>query len=485
MSSTQALATFKASFRGELLTPADAGYDEARKLYNAMIDKRPLLIARCTDVADVITAVNFGREQGLLVAIHSGGHSGPGLGSCDGGLVIDLSRLKGVRVDPNARTVRVEPGCTQGEVEHAAHAFGLAVPAGIVASTGVAGLTLGGGHGYLSRAHGLTIDNLIEADVVLADGRFVTASERQNADLFWALRGGGGNFGVVTSFLYRAHPVTNVYAGPIFWDIKHAKEIMRFYREFLPKAPEQLCPFLGLKTVPSAPPFPQEIWGRRICALISCFNGPAAEGEKAMRPVREALPKPILDGMCEMPFTALQSLFDPLLPKGLQWYWKGDFVKELSDAAIDAHIEHGSKSPSALSLMHLYPIDGAVHRVGPQDTAWSCRDATWSMVICGIDPDPAKADALKAWGRAYWQAVHPHNLGGAYVNFMMDDEIGGRVEASYGRNYKRLTEVKKQYDPHNLFRVNQNIRPAASVASQPRTAVGAHALSAVAKGPDR
>ncbi len=318
-----------AAFRGELIGPKDAGYNEARALYNAMIDKRPRLIARCADVADVITAVNFGRDNGLLIAIRGGGHNGPGLGSCDDGLVIDLSRLKGVRVDPAAKTVRVEPGCTQGDVEHAAHAFGLAVPAGIVSTTGVSGLTLGGGTGYLSRAFGLTIDNLIEADVVLADGRFVTASESEHPDLFWALRGGGGNFGIVTSFLFRAHPVTNVYAGPIFWEIKHAKEIMSFYRDFLPKAPEKLCPVLGLKTVPSTPPFPQEIWGKRICAIIACYNGPAAEGEKAMKPVRDALPAPIFDHMGEMPFTMIQSLFDGLMPKGLQWYWKGDFVKAL------------------------------------------------------------------------------------------------------------------------------------------------------------
>jgi FAD/FMN-containing dehydrogenase len=439
-----------------------------------MIDKRPGLIARCIDVADVIAAVNFGRDNNLLIAIRGGGHNGPGLGSCDGGLMIDLSCQKGVRVDAVERTVRVDPGCTQGDVDHATHAFGLAVPAGIVSSTGVAGLTLGGGHGYLSRQHGLTVDNLIEADVVLADGRLVTANKHQNADLFWALRGGGGNFGVVTSFLFRAHPVTTVYAGPIFWDIKHAKEIMRFYREFLPKAPVQLCPFLGLKTVPSTAPFPEGIWGRRICALISCFNGSGSEGEKAMRPVREALPTPLLDAMCEMPFTALQSLFDPLLPKGLQWYWKGDFVKDLPDAAIDAHIEHASKSPSPLSLMHLYPIDGAVHRVATGDTAWSCRNAKWSMVICGIDPEPAKADALKAWGRTYWEAVHPHNLGGAYVNFMMDDESHGRVQSTYAGNYARLTEVKRKYDPTNLFRVNQNIQPAVlsapSAGSLARTA---------------
>ena len=288
----------------------------------------------------------------------------------------------------------------------------------------------------------------------------MVASERENADLFWALRGGGGNFGVVTSFLYRAHPVKDVYAGPIFWEIKHAKAIMRFYRDFIKTAPEKLCSFVGLKTVPSTDPFPKEIWGVRICAMISCYNGSFEDGEKAMKPVRDALPKPILDWMSAMPFTTLQSLFDGLLPKGLQWYWKGDFVKELPDAAIDAHIAHASKSPSELSLMHLYPIDGAVHRVEPGATAWSTRDATWSMVIAGIDADPAKAPALKKWGRDYWNAVHPFNLGGAYVNFMMDDEIDGRVQASYGANYQKLAAVKQKYDPKNFFRVNQNIRPA-------------------------
>ncbi|MFP3942888.1 MAG: FAD-binding oxidoreductase [Alphaproteobacteria bacterium] len=450
------------TFRGDLLRPSDSEYESVRQLYNAMIDKRPALIAQCADVSDVIAAVNFGRDHGLLTAIRGGGHNGPGLGSCDDGLMIDLSRLKGIRVDPDRRTVRAEAGCTQGDVDHAAHAFGLAVPAGIVSTTGVAGLTLGGGHGYLSRAHGLTIDNLLEADVVLADGRLVTASEEENADLFWALRGGGGNFGVVTSFLFRAHPVSTVYGGPIFWDIKDARQIMQAYREFLPDAPERLSPFLGLKTVPSTEPFPQEIWGRRICALVTCFDGPASEGEAAMRPLRESLPEPLMDGMGEMPFPALQTLFDPLLPKGLQWYWKGDFVKELPDAAIDAHIEHASKSPSELSLMHLYPIDGAVHRVAPEETAWSCRDATWSMVIAGIDPDPAKASELKSWGRAYWEAVHAYNPGGGYVNFMMDDEADGRMQATYGPNYNRLAEVKRKYDPDNLFRVNQNILPAAA-----------------------
>jgi FAD/FMN-containing dehydrogenase len=460
MFDAQRLAAFAEKFRGKLIGPTDAGYDEARSLYNAMIDKRPRLIARCANVADVITAVDFGRENDLLVAIRSGGHNGPGLGSCDGGLVIDLSGLKGVRVDPAAKTVRVEPGCTQGDVEHAAHAFGLAVPAGIVSTTGVAGLTLGGGTGYLTRAHGLTIDNLLEADVVLADGRFVTANERENADLFWALRGGGGNFGVVTSFLFRAHPVKNVYSGPIFWDIKDAKKVFQAYRDLIAKAPVALGLFVGVKSVPSTAPFPEEHWGKKAVALIGAYNGSVAEGEKAMKPFRDALPAPMFDWMSEMPFAAMQGLFDGLMPKGLQWYWKGDFVKELPDAAIDTHIENIKKAPTELCLMHLYPIDGAVHRVGAGDTAWATRDARFSMVIAGISPEPKQAKDIKAWGRAYWEAVHPYNLGGGYVNFLMDDENDGRVQASYGPNHARLRDVKRKYDPQNFFRVNQNIAPA-------------------------
>jgi FAD/FMN-containing dehydrogenase len=442
--------------RGDVIDITDDRYDEARKLYNGMIDKRPLAIARCTDAADVIAAVDYGRQAGLSIAIRGGGHNGPGLGSCDDGLCIDLSAMKGVHVDPNEDTVRAEPGCTQGDVDHAAHAFGLAVPAGIVSSTGIAGLTLGGGHGYLTRKHGLTIDNLLEADVVLADGRLVTASETSHPDLFWALRGGGGNFGVVTSFRYQAHPVDNVVGGPMFWPIEDAPEIMRWYRDFLPTAPPELCPFLGLKTVPSTPPFPTELWGRRICALIVCFTGTPEEADDALGPVRTQLPEPLLDGLTTMPFPALQSMFDPLLPKGFQWYWKGDFVKELPDEAIEAHLTHATQSPTELSLMHLYPIDGAAQQVAPDATAWRFRDATWSMVIAGIDPDPNGRAAITSWARDYWEAVHPHTMGGAYVNFMME-EGEDRVRATYGDNYDRLVAVKAEYDPANLFHVNQNI----------------------------
>jgi FAD/FMN-containing dehydrogenase len=456
----EAVSRFEQSLRGRLIHPGDADYDAARALYNGMIDKRPRLIARCVDVADVITAVNFGRDQGLLVAIRGGGHNGPGLGSCDDGLVIDLSTMRSVRVDPASRTVRVDPGCTSGDVDHATHPFGLAVPFGIVSTTGVAGLTLGGGTGYLTRKHGLTIDNLLEADVVLADGSVVTASPRQQADLFWALRGGGGNFGVVTSFLFQAHPVRQVYAGPIFWEATHAKAVMRAYRDFLPTAPEELGVFVGLKTVPSMDPFPRDHWGKRACAVIGSYDGTAADGEKALAPLLRTVPTPIFNWMSAMPFPAMQALFDPFFPKGLQWYWKGDFVKALPDEAIETHMAQAARAPSELSLMHLYPIDGAVHRVAKDATAWRARDATWSMVIAGISADPKQADALKAWGRAYWKAVHPFNLEGAYVNFMMDDEAEGRVQATYGDNYQRLASIKARYDPRNLFRVNQNIQPA-------------------------
>jgi hypothetical protein len=460
--SSEAVQALTASVRGPVVQPEDPAYDDVRRVYNGMIDRRPRLIARCVDVADVIAAVNFGREQGLLIAIRGGGHNGPGLGTCDDGLVIDLSLMKNVRVDSASRTVRVSGGCTSGDVDHATHAFGLAVPFGIVSTTGVAGLTLGGGTGYLTRKYGLTIDNLLEADVVLADGSVVTTSATQHPDLFWALRGGGGNFGVVTSFLFQAHPVSMVYAGPIFWEATNAKAVMRAYRDFLPTAPEELGVFVGLKTVPSMDPFPRDCWGRRACAIIGSYNGPAADGEKVMARLLESVPPPIFNWMGEMPFPAMQGLFDPFFPKGLQWYWKGDFVRTLPDEAIEMHIAEAAKAPTELSLMHLYPIDGAVRGVAKDATAWNTRDATWSMVIAGIAADPSQADALKTWGRGYWTAVHPFNLEGAYVNFMMDDEAQGRVQATYGDNYRRLAAIKAKYDPQNLFRVNQNILPAAA-----------------------
>jgi FAD/FMN-containing dehydrogenase len=455
------ISKFAQSLRGALVGRNHPDYDEMRKLYNGMIDKRPLLIARCADAADVIAAVNFGRENKLAIAVRGGGHNGPGLGSVNDGLVIDLSMIKGVRVDPVKRTVRVGAGCTTGEVDHATHAFGLAIPFGIISTTGVAGLTLSGGHGYLSRQYGLAIDCLIEADVVLADGTFVITNKTDNSDLFWGLRGGGGNFGVVTSFLFEAHPASIVYAGPIFFDLKDAAEVMRWYRDFQPGSPEELYIFLGLQTVPSGDPFPKDHWGKKICVLLVSHNGPTAEGEKSINAVRAELPKPIIDWAGPMPYPALQAMFDGLYPKGMQWYWQGDFVKTLPDAAINAHIEHTAHVPSEVSCMHLYPIDGAVHRKAKGETAWNCRDATWSMVIAGVHSDPGSAPTLKKWAKDYWAAVHPFDLGGAYPNFMMDDEGDARLKATFGDNYKRLAALKKKYDPENLFHVNHNIRPAA------------------------
>jgi FAD/FMN-containing dehydrogenase len=453
---------FAGDLRGELIQPDDDGYDEARKVYNAMIDKRPRMIARCADVADVITSVNFARENEVLLAIRGGGHNGGGLGLVDDGLVIDLSGLSGVRVDPQERTVRVEGGATWGEVDHASHAFGMAVPTGIISTTGVAGLTLGGGHGYLARKYGLTIDNLLEADVVLADGSFVKASEEENEDLFWAIRGGGGNFGVVTSFLFRANPVSTIYGGPMLWELDRAEEILRWYREFSLQAPEDLYGFFLFLSVPPGPPFPEHLHNKNMCAVVWCYSGPVEEAEEAFRPIREEVGPAAFEFLGPMPLPVLNSLFDPLLPPGLQWYWRGDFVNEISDEAIALHLEYGSALPTPLSTMHIYPIDGAVHRVGKDETAFSRRDANWSAVFVGIDPDPANAERITEWTKEYWEALHPYSAGGAYINFMMD-EGQERIKATYRDNFERLVAIKNKYDPTNLFRVNQNIRPAATV----------------------
>ena len=453
-----AIAKFSEGLRGPAIGREHPEYDEARKLFNGMIDKQPLLIARCADAADVVAAVNFGRDNGLPIAIRGGAHNGPGLASVNDGLVIDLSLMKGVRVDPAKRTARVGGGCVTGDVDHATCAFGQAVPFGVISTTGVAGLTLSGGHGYLSRQYGLAADNLLEADVVLADGRFVTASETENADLLWGLRGGGGNFGVVTSFLFRTNPVGMLYAGPIIFDLADAATVMRWYRQFQANSSDEFYIFLGLQTVPPGEPFPQEHWGKKMCVLLVSHPGPG--GEKAVNGIRAELPKPIIDWAQPIPYPVLQTMFDALYPKGLQWYWKGDFVKDLPDAAIEAHIAQTEQVPSPISGMHLYPVDGAVHRKEKDATAWGYRDATWSMVIFGVDPEPSKAPGLRQWARTYWEAVHPFDLAGAYPNFMMDDEGEARVRAAFGDNYERLAALKKKYDPANLFRVNQNIRPA-------------------------
>ena len=453
---------YKADLRGELIQPEDEGYDEARKVYNAMIDKRPRMIARCADVADVVAAVNFARENDVLLAVRGGGHNGGGLGVADDGLVIDLSSMRGVRVDPEERTVRVEGGARWGDVDHASHAFGLAVPTGIISTTGVAGLTLGGGHGYLSRKHGLAIDNLLEADVVLADGRLVKANEEENEDLFWAIRGGGGNFGVVTSFLFKGNTVSTVYGGPMRWELDRAEEILRWYREFSLQAPEDLYGFFAFLSVPPGPPFPEHLHNKKMCAVVWCYSGALEDAEEAFRPIREEVGPAAFEFLGPMPMPVLNSLFDPLLPPGLSQYWRGDFVKEISDEAVALHLEYGSELPTPLSTMHIYPIDGAVHRVGHNDTAFSHRDANWSAVYFGVDPDPDNAERLTEWTKEYWAALHPYSAGGAYVNFMME-EGQERIKATYQDNFERLVEIKNEYDPTNLFRVNQNIRPTANV----------------------
>ncbi len=453
-----AIAALRDRLRGELISPSDPDYDAARRVYNAMISRRPRLIAGCADVADVMACVQFAREQNLRLAIRGGGHNAAGLGVCDDGLVIDLSRMNYVRVDPKRKTVLAGGGALWRDVDHATHAFGLAVPSGIISSTGVAGLTLGGGIGYLSRRYGLTIDNLLAVEMVLADGRFVTASAREHADLFWAVRGGGGNFGVVTSFLFRARPVHTVYGGPMLWPMEKAAELMRWYRDFIVRASEEAYGFFAFHAVPNWPPFPEHLYGKKMCGIVWWYTGPLRNAEKVFAPIRKRW-RPAVDLAGPIPQPALQSMFDRLYPTGLQWYWKADFVRTLPDEAIAIHVKFAEQLPSPQSTMHLYPVNGAAGRVKRGATPWFHRDATWGSVIVGVDPDPANKDRITAWAKAYWSALHPYSAGGAYINMMME-EGEDRIRATYGRNYGKLARIKKRYDPSNLFRVNQNIKPA-------------------------
>jgi len=445
---------------GEIIGPEDSGYDEARKVHNGMIDRSPGVVIRAASADDVAAGIGFARSHDVPLAIRGGGHSAPGLGTIDDGVVIDLAPLSAVNVDAAGRTVAVGGGATLTQVDAATAEVGMATPLGILGTTGVGGLTLGGGIGHLARKHGLTIDNLLGADVVLADGSKVTASPDENADLFWALRGGGGNFGVVTEFRYRLHPVSTVIAGPTFWSLDDTEAVMKRYREFIPQAPRELNGFFAFATVPPVEPFPAELHGRKVSAVVWCYAGDDNDAaQAAMAPMLEAA-EPLLHGAGPLPFAGLQGFFDQFYPKGMQGYWRADFVNELSDAAIAAHREHAELMTPGASTMHMYPIDGAVHDVGESDTAWANRDVQWAEVIYGTDPDPASGEAMRQWTLDYFDATHPYSAtGGAYVNFMMD-EGQERVKATYRSNYGRLSRIKAQYDPSNTFLVNQNIQPA-------------------------
>jgi UDP-N-acetylenolpyruvoylglucosamine reductase len=448
----------KATVRGTTIQPGDEQYEAARHVYNSMIDRRPRAVVQTADVADVIAAVNFARENGAYPSVRAGAHNVTGFGTNDDGLVIDLSAMKSTYVDAKKQTARVMGGATWGDFDHATHAFGLATPGGILSTTGVSGLTLGGGIGYLTRQYGLSCDNVISADIVTADGRYVTASENENADLFWAIRGGGGNFGIVTSWEFKLHPVSMVYGGPIFFPVDSGPDVLAFYRDFILSAPPEVSGFFGYHVAPPAPFIPEHLHGHTACALVMCYTGPIEQAEAAMQPVRAA--GPIALDLCgPIPYPALNSMFDALLPAGLQHYWKADFDRDLSDEAIAVHQEHGSQVPNFMSLMHLYPLNGAVQEMRSDETAFSYRDANFSHIIAGIDAEAANMPAHTSWVRNYWEALRPYSAGGNYVNFLMD-EGQDRIKASYRDNYSRLAETKRKWDPDNLFRMNQNIKPA-------------------------
>ena len=446
--------------RGEVFTPDDVGYDESRAVYNAMHDRRPAVVLQVVDEADVIAAVRFARENDLELAVRGGGHSVPGYGTCDDGLALDLGRIRWVRVDPESRTARVGGGAVLGDMDHATHAFGLATPAGFNSTTGIGGLTLGGGVGaYLSRKHGLTCDNLVAADVVTADGERVTASANENEDLFWALRGGGGNFGIVTSFEFQLHPLPHFVGGPIFFELDAAPDVMRVFRDYTAEAPRELGGFVGFHIAPPLPFIPEDRHGDTLFAFVASWSGAEEQADETLQPLRDAGPV-VAEHVGPVPYPALQSAFDPLLPPGLQHYWKSDFVADLADEAIDVHMEHGPKVPSVHTAVHFYLVDGAVHDVGADETAFPVRDARFLLNIAGIWPDPQDNEKNIAWARDYYEAVHPHSgYEGGYTNFMTVEDQD-RVPDNYGANYDRLKQIKASWDPDNVFHLNQNIDPA-------------------------
>jgi FAD binding domain/Berberine and berberine like len=449
------VAGLAGTLRGRVVERGDADYDEARALFNAMIDKRPAAIAYCLDEQDVASAIGFARERGLRVAVRGGGHNGGGLGSVDDGLVIDLSPMAEIAVDRAARMVRVQGGALLKDVDAATHAHGLAVPVGIIGTTGVGGLTLGGGTGHLTRTHGLTIDHLVAATVVLADGSVVQVDADRDPDLFWAIRGGGGNFGVVTSFSFDCVPVTNVVAGPMWWPVEQTDEILSWYRDFIGDQPLELGGFFNFHSVPPVEPFPVEYHLHKVCGVVWCCTD-LERADELLAPARAL--KPIIDGVGEVPLPAINGAFDALYSPGDQWYWRSAYLGDIPDEAIAVNKKWAERMPTWKCGVHIYNADGAAALVGNDETAWAYRHAKWVQVIVGVDPDPANALALRDWTIGYSDELRPYTLGAGYVNMMMDDGQD-RVRASYGDNYERLARVKAKYDPENVFSVNQNIRP--------------------------
>lgn len=452
---------FRSSLRGPLLRPGDAGYEEARQVWNGMIDKRPALIARCTGAADVVAAVNFAREQNLLVAVRGGGHNAAGNATCDDGLVIDLSLMRGVHVDPKRRTVRAQGGATWGDLDRETQLFGLATPGGAVSTTGIAGLTLGGGLGWLRRKYGLSCDNLVSVDVVTADGQLVTASAEEHEDLFWAIQGGGGNFGVVTSFEYRLHPV-----GPqalfllILYPAAQARDILPGWRDFMAAAPDEFSSNAFFWTVPPAPMFPPQIHGERVLVMAGLYAGPIEQGEQVIQPLRE-LAQPLADLTGPMPYTVIQSSLDALFPAGvLSHYWKSHYLTSLDDVVIDDLVEWAIERPSEMTIVDLWAMGGAASRVPAEATAFGDRSAPFWLVFNTTWADPAETETNINWTREFWRTMQPHAREGIYMNFPGLNEEGDQmVQASHGANYERLVAIKNKYDPTNLFRLNQNIKP--------------------------
>ena len=450
MISPSAIEKFKASLRGPLLGPGEAGYDEARKVWNGSIDKRPALIARCAGASDVMHCVHFARENNLLVAVRGGGHNIGGNAVCDDGLMIDLSRMKGLRVDPTHRTARAEPGLTWGEFDRETQAFGLATTGGQISTTGIAGLTLGGGWGHLARQYGLSSDNLLSVDLVSASGQLLTASATENADLFWGVRGGGGNFGIATSFDYRLHEVGPVLGGIVAYPLDKAKEVLRLYREFTIASPDQTASGIVLISLPDGTP---------LVGIVVCHSGAIADGERLVKPLRAFGPL-LIDQIGPIPYTAAQQLIDAFYPFGLQNYWKSSFLRTISDEAIDIMVAYCSKRPSPMchGLIE-HQLGGAVRRIDRDATAFGQRDAEYSFMSLGVCADAAQSQDCTRWAREFWGAMQPYSTGGVYVNYL-GDEGTARIEAAYGaKKYARLVELKNKYDPTNLFRFNQNIRP--------------------------